>query len=83
MTESRVKSTQKQQDEKALPDYVDVPSFIFQDRTLKVLEAIVEFLKNRRGYTYKQIAVILNRDERTVWTVYQRAIKKREHAKQR
>lgn len=78
-----MKPAQKPQDEKALPDYVDVPSYIFHDRTLKVLEAIVEFLKNRRGYTYKEIAVILNRDERTIWTVYQRAVKKREHARQR
>ncbi|MFH1173690.1 MAG: helix-turn-helix domain-containing protein [archaeon] len=70
-----------EQRKKELPDYVNFPSYIFQDRTLKVLEAIVEFLKDKRGYTYKEIAILLNRNERTIWTVYQRSRRKREHAR--
>jgi len=30
-----------------------------------------------KGLTYHEIAVITNRDDRTIWTVYNRAKKKR------
>lgn len=40
------------------------------------MEAIVCYLKEQQGMTYSQIAVILNRDDRTVWTTYKRASKK-------
>lgn len=63
--------------EETRADYLDIPSYILRDRTLKVLEAIVEYLKDQRGLTYRQIGRLLNRDERTIWTVYHRAQKKR------
>jgi hypothetical protein len=56
---------------------VDIPSHIFRDRSVKVLEAVVEFLKEKKNLTYHEIAVLLNRDDRTIWTVYSRAKKKR------
>ncbi|RJQ17200.1 hypothetical protein C4573_04065 [Candidatus Woesearchaeota archaeon] len=56
---------------------LDIPSSIFQDRALKVLEILVEYLKEERALSYHEIAVLLNRDDRTIWTVYQRAKKKR------
>ena len=40
-----------------------------------MLEA--EHLKEMKGYTYSEIAHLLNRDERTIWTAYSRVKKKR------
>ena len=54
-----------------------IPVSILKDRKLSVLENIVSYLKDTFGLTYHNIAVLLNRDDRTIWTVYQRAIKKR------
>ncbi len=55
----------------------DIPVSILKNRRLSVLENIVLFLKVSFSLTYHQIAVLLNRDDRTIWTVYQRAIRKR------
>ena len=57
---------------------IPIPSNIFIDRSISVLEAIVKYLKEKKGLTYHEIAVLLNRDDRTIWTVYQRARKKNE-----
>ena len=57
---------------------VEIPSNIFRDRTLSVLEIMVEYLKEEINLSYHEIAVLLNRDDRTIWTVYNRAKKKRE-----
>jgi hypothetical protein len=54
-----------------------IPSSIFRDRTLKVLEVLVVFLKDEKGMNYHDIGLLLNRDERTIWTVYHRSEKKR------
>jgi hypothetical protein len=54
-----------------------IPSSIFIDRKLSVLEILVEYLKEKRNLNYHQIASLLNRDDRTIWTVYNRAKKKR------
>ena len=54
-----------------------VPVSILQDRNISVLENVVSYLKDTFGLTYHKIAVLLNRNDRTVWTVYQRAKKKR------
>ncbi|MBI2005629.1 MAG: hypothetical protein HYS80_02600, partial [Candidatus Aenigmarchaeota archaeon] len=40
-------------------------------------ENIAAYLKDTFGLTYHAIAVLLNRNDRTIWTVYQRAKKKR------
>ena len=56
---------------------VMIPSIIFKDRTLSVLEIISEYLKEEKGLTYHEIAEVLNRDDRTIWTCYNRSKKKR------
>jgi hypothetical protein len=56
---------------------LDIPLRILQDRTVAVLEAIVEYLKEEKGLKYSQIGLLLNRDQRTIWTVYSRVKKKR------
>jgi len=53
-----------------------IPISIFHDRRLSVLEAIVVYLKDSLSLTYHQIAVLLSRDDRTIWTCYSRAKKK-------
>lgn len=58
---------------------IQIPSSIFKDRTLSVLEAMVEYLKEKQNFTYHQIALLLNRDERNIWTVYSRAKEKRKN----
>ena len=55
-----------------------IPTFIFKDRKVSVLEAIVEYLKDEKKLTYHEIAVLLNRDDRTIWTCCNRVRKKRQ-----
>jgi hypothetical protein len=54
-----------------------IPTFIFQDDRLTVLEAIVTYLKEKEKLNYHEIGVVMNRDERNIWTVYNRSKKKR------
>jgi hypothetical protein len=54
-----------------------IPASIFRDRELSVLEAITEYLKDRRNLRYSEIAQLLNRDDRTIWTAYRRSKEKR------
>ena len=54
-----------------------IPVAILQDRNISVLENVAAYLKDTFGLTYHKIAVLLNRDDRTIWTVYQRAKKKK------
>jgi predicted DNA-binding protein (UPF0251 family) len=54
-----------------------IPVSILKDRNISVLENIAAYLKDNFGLTYHKIAVLLNRDDRTIWTVYQRARKKK------
>lgn len=52
-----------------------IPVSVFKDRRLSVLEHIVIYLKNT-GMKFSEIARRLERDPRTIWTVYSRAKKK-------
>ncbi|MFH1212267.1 MAG: hypothetical protein V1659_05070 [Candidatus Woesearchaeota archaeon] len=56
---------------------MNIPSYIFLDRSVSVLEKIVEYLKDNKGMTYKGMSRLLNRNERTIWTVYSRVQQKR------
>ena len=53
-----------------------IPISIFKNRKLSVLEALVSYLKDKFNLRYSQIAVLLARDERNIWTVYHRSKKK-------
>ncbi len=55
-----------------------VPSYIFVDRDLAPLESVAEYLKEEKGLTYHEIAVLVGRNDRTIWTTYNRAKKKRQ-----
>lgn len=51
---------------------IDIPILIFKDRKLSVLENIVVYLR-KNGMSLHEIAVLINRDDRTIWTVNNRA----------
>jgi len=54
-----------------------VPLTIFRNRKFSVLEALVSYLKQNFNLRYSEIAVLLRRDERNIWTVYNRYKKKK------
>lgn len=54
-----------------------IPISIFKNRKLSVLEALVSYLKDKFNLRYSEISILLNRDERNIWTVYNRYKKKK------
>ena len=58
-----------------------IPVSLFRARELSVLETIVCYLKDDHNLSFSKIALLLNRDYRTVWTAYNRADQKRKNAK--
>ncbi len=54
-----------------------IPISILEDRQFSVLESIVSYLKGNFNLRYSEIATLLNRDERNIWTVYNKAMKKK------
>jgi hypothetical protein len=55
----------------------NIPIEIFRNKVLSVLENLTSYLKDVMGLTYHEIAVLLNRNDRTIWTVYNRVLKKK------
>lgn len=53
-----------------------MPVSVLRNLKFTLLENIVLFLKESIKLSYHEIAVLLKRDDRTIWTVYQRARKK-------
>ncbi len=58
-----------------------IPSTIFCDRSISFLESLVEYLKEQLNLSYHEIAMLTNRDERNIWTLYSRVAKKRKTKK--
>jgi len=46
-----------------------------KDRRLTILGSVIMHLKSK-GFAYNEIAKILNRDQRNIWTIYSRAVRK-------
>jgi len=59
---------------------IEVPLSLFRDRSLSVLEVLSEYLKDKLNYSYHEIATMLNRDDRTIWTAYKKSVKKQAEA---
>jgi hypothetical protein len=53
-----------------------VPLSLFSQTRLGVLECVVKFLRENQGMSYSDIALLLNRDDRTIWTTYRKAFQK-------
>lgn len=77
LKEKTEKESKEKNNQETAGQSIDIPSIIFRDRALKVLEVLVEFLKEQKSMNYHDIGLLLNRDERTIWTAYNRAKKKR------
>jgi hypothetical protein len=56
---------------------ISIPAYLFRDRSLSFLEHITEYLKDVKRLRHSEIAQLLNRDTKTVWTIYMRAKQKR------
>jgi len=56
--------------------YPRIPAYIFASRKLGVLEVTVKCLKENYSLSFRQIALLLKRDDRTIWSTYQKAKKK-------
>ena len=53
-----------------------IPSSVFSDRNFSTLECLVAYLKDL-GHSNHEVAVLLQMDDRTIWTVYDKVKKKR------
>jgi hypothetical protein len=53
-----------------------IPADIFTNRKLSVLENLTKYMKESLGLSLHEIGELLHRDDRTIWTVYNRAKKK-------
>jgi len=58
---------------------ISIPISAVADRSLSVLESITCYLKDQLNLRFCAIALELNKDQRTVWTVYHRMKKKKHH----
>ena len=63
-------------EEKLVSKEILIPIAIFEIKKLSALEAICKYLKEELEITYSKIALLLNRDSRTIWTTYNNASKK-------
>lgn len=61
---------------KATASKYSLPLKVIAKRKLSVLESIAYYLKQTYSLSYHEVALLLKRDDRTVWTVYQRALRK-------
>ncbi len=53
-----------------------IPLAAFSNEKLSSLEIIVKYLKENSRKTYHEIALIMNRDDRTIWSTYSNSLKK-------
>lgn len=56
---------------------IEIPISAFNNDELSILECVCRYLKEGLGLRYCEIASLLNRDERTIWVVYNNSLKKR------
>ena len=73
---SHNRSKKKFPEKLVVKESILMPISILRNLKFMLLENIVLFLKDNLRHSYHEIAVLLKRDDRTIWTVYQRARKK-------
>lgn len=64
----------KKEDKSLYNNYI--PLLIFHNDKLSALEIIVRYLKENLNKSYHEIALLLNRNDRTIWTTYNNSLKK-------
>ena len=67
---------EKRKEELLEKNGLSIPVKIFAKRKLSVLETLVKYLKEEHELNYREIGELLHRNEKTIWTVYQRGKKK-------
>lgn len=65
----------EQRTKKQIKQHIIVPVEIFSTK-LSPSEALCKFLKEEKHLTFHEIAVLINRDDRSIWTSYKRAQQK-------
>ncbi len=73
---ARVKREEKPHQMKQAP-VVHIPLSVVCDRSISILEVVVEHLRDKAGLKNHQVASVLNRSVKTVSTAYVRTKKKR------
>lgn len=53
-----------------------IPVSFLSKKKLSILESIASYLKDVESLTFHQIAELVNRDDRTIWTCHHRAVLK-------
>lgn len=66
----------------AIPS-INIPLHALKNRDLGVQESIVKYLRENCRLSFHKIAVLLNRNDRTIWTAYNRVMKKQEKQNKR
>jgi len=56
--------------------HINIPISILKNRRFGVQESIVRYLREESRLSLHKIALMLNRDDRTIWTAYDRTRKK-------
>jgi len=71
------KKAAEKQKEQIRPKKTDIvlPISAFENKKLTILESIILYLKEK-GLRFSEIAKLLERDQRNIWTIYSRAKKK-------
>lgn len=60
------------------PSQLLIPIEIFQDRDYPILERLVRYLKEEQEIPVLKIAEMLDKSKSTIWTVYNRARRKKQ-----
>ena len=55
---------------------LNLKTSIFHNNELTIFEALVKYLKEEKSFNFHEISLLLNRDERNIWTVYKNTLKK-------
>jgi hypothetical protein len=66
---------QRREEENLALESIAIPLNIFSTE-LGTLETLAKYLKETMGYSFSDIAALLNRDPRTIWGAYSSALEK-------
>jgi|TARA_B100002003_G_C14087261_1_gene523011 predicted double-glycine peptidase len=54
-------------------DLNSIPIQVLQNRKLGLLQSVTVYLKDKKNLTFHDIAELLKRDDRTIWSTYSKA----------
>ncbi len=56
---------------------INIPLSLFSTNKLTVFESLIKYLREKNNMTNNEIAKLLNRSNKTIWTVYERTKNKK------